>query len=184
MTDRNPQVEESAASNPPSGRIRGPVVVGVVPGQPSIVIERAADLAASLDVELLAAHVDVTRYALKSADGSAGASAPIDPDGWDETDDVVNAAGSLRAAIASELEPRSVRWSFVELVGEPAAALGRLAETRSACVIVVGTRERGIGARLEELLTGSVAVHLSHRQNCPVLVVPITPHPAPATPDD
>ena len=166
----------------PRQRLAGPVVAGVVPGQPLIVIRQAAALAYSLGVGLVFAYVDVTRYMVQDHDGSDDTSAPIDPDGVDEPDDAEGAARSLRETIGAELgdgeaEGAEPRWSFVALAGEPARALGRLAENVHACVIVVGTRERGVGARLEEFLVGSVAVHLTHRQHRPVLVIPLDPRP-------
>ena len=164
----------------PRQRLAGPVVAGVIPGQPAIVIRQAAALAYSLGVGLVFAYVDVTRYMVQENDRADDISAPIDPDGVDEPDDAEGAARSLRETIEAELgdgegvgaEPR---WSFVTLAGEPARALGRFAESAQACVIVVGTRERGVGARLEEFLVGSVAVHLTHRQHRPVLVIPLDP---------
>jgi len=85
-------------------------------------------------------------------------------------------AQALRERLQEALDGSGLRWSFVTLAGDPARALGRLAESADASVIVVGTRERGLGARFEELLVGSVAVHLTHRQHRPVLVVPLAPH--------
>ena len=43
-------------------RITGPVLMGVVPGQPLAVAHRAAELAHSLNVGLICAYVDVTSY--------------------------------------------------------------------------------------------------------------------------
>ncbi|MBT1001136.1 universal stress protein [Paenarthrobacter sp. DKR-5] len=154
-------------------RISGPVLMGVVPGQPLAVAHRAADLAHSLGVDLVCAYVDVTTYLREEPDG-AGQARPIDPDGID--DDVEGIGAAIKGQLAAALAGSGVAWSFVTLAGDPARALGRLAETVDASVIVVGTRERGLGARLEELLTGSVAVHLTHRQLRPVLVVPLAPH--------
>jgi nucleotide-binding universal stress UspA family protein len=166
----------------PREKLTGPVVVGVVPGQPDIVIRQSAALAYSLGVGLVFAYVDVTRYLIQDHDGAAYSSAPIDPDGVDEPDDAEGAALSIRESIGAELgtgegEDPEPDWELVTLAGEPARALGRLAERVQACMIVVGTRERGVGARLEEFLIGSVAVHLTHRQHRPVLVIPLDPHP-------
>lgn len=168
----------------PHQRMAGPVVAGVVPGQSAIVIRQSAALAYSLGVGLVFAYVDVTRYLVEEHDGADDTSAAIDPDGVDERDDVEGAARSIKERISTELgdgesgaaEPG---WSFVTLAGEPARSLARLAESVHACVIVVGTRERGVGARLEEFLIGSVAVHLTHRQHRPVLVIPLDPHAPP-----
>lgn len=161
----------------PHQRMSGPVVAGVVPGQPAIVIRQSAALAYSLGVGLVFAYVDVTRYLIEDHDGADDTSGPIDPDGVDEPDDAEGAARSIRERIGTELAGDETSWSFVTLAGEPARALARLAESVHACVIVVGTRERGVGARLEEFLIGSVAVHLTHRQHRPVLVIPLDPHP-------
>ena len=155
-------------------RITGPVLMGVVPGQPLAVAHRAAELAYSLNVKLVCAYVDVTSYLAGDPDGGAGAR-PIDPDGID--DDVEGISAAIAERLREALDGSGVEWSFVTLTGEPARALGRLAESSAASVIVVGTRERGFGARFEELLVGSVAVHLTHRQHRPVLVVPLAPQP-------
>ncbi len=153
-------------------RITGPVLMGVVPGQPLAVAHRAAELALSLDVELVCAYVDVTTYLAEDPRGRTEAR-PIDPDGID--DDIEGISAGIRDRLREALHASGVRWSFVTLAGDPARALGRLAESADASVIVVGTRERGLGARFEELLVGSVAVHLTHRQHRPVLVVPLAP---------
>ncbi|MBT2596411.1 universal stress protein [Arthrobacter sp. ISL-72] len=154
-------------------RITGPVLMGVVPGQPLAVAHRAAELAYSLKVNLICAYVDVTSYLVKEPDGRVEA-LPIDPDGID--DDIEGISESIRERLQDALDSTGIDWSFVMLAGDPARAMGRLAESVDASVIVVGIRERGLGARFEELLVGSVAVHLTHRQHRPVLVVPLAPH--------
>jgi nucleotide-binding universal stress UspA family protein len=154
-------------------RITGPVLMGVVPGQPLAVAHRAAELAFSLNVKLICAYVDVTSYLAEEPDGRVDA-LPIDPDGID--DDIEGISAGIRERLQDALHGTGVRWSFVTLSGDPARALGQLAESAEASVIVVGTRERGLGARFEELLVGSIAVHLTHRQHRPVLVVPLAPH--------
>jgi nucleotide-binding universal stress UspA family protein len=154
-------------------KITGPVLMGVIPGQPLAVAHRAAELAYSLNVKLICAYVDVTTYPAKEPDGRTEAR-PIDPDGID--DDIEGISADIKERLRDALDGTPIRWSFVTLAGEPARALGRLAESTDASVIVVGTRERGLGARFEELLVGSVAVHLTHRQHRPVLVVPLAKH--------
>lgn len=155
-------------------KMTGPVLAGVIPGQLAAVTQHAASLAISLGVELVFAYVDVTTYLVaEEADGTVE-SASVDPDGVD--DGAERTAAAIRSRIAGQLGGFDVRWTFTTLASNPAQALGRLAETIGACVIVVGTLERGIGARLAELLTGSVAVHLTHRQGRPVLVIPLDPH--------
>lgn len=173
----DPAAGQHSASDPipgPVDRIAGPVVMGAVPGQPQAVAHRAAELALSLGVPLICAYVDVTSYLADDQAGHDGAR-PIDPDGID--DDVEGIAAALKARLGETLDAGGVNWSFVALAGDPARALGRLAGASGASIIVVGTRERGLGARFEELLVGSVAVHLTHRQHRPVLVVPLAPQP-------
>lgn len=154
-------------------RITGPVLMGVVPGQPLAVAHRAVELAYSLNVKLVCAYVDVTSYLAEEPDGRIEAR-PIDPDGID--DDIEGISAAIKERLREALDGIGIGWAFVTLSGDPARALGRLAESADASVIVVGTRERGLGARFEELLVGSVAVHLTHRQHRPVLVVPLAPH--------
>lgn len=162
-------------AEPPSGphRIIGPVLAAVHPGQNPTVIHRAAELAASLGSDLVCAYVDVTSYLLREALDGTVESRPIDPDTVD--DDADEVAERLRFRLEHELTPYGVAWSYTTLAGEPARALGRFADKINAALIVVGTREHGIGARLEELLSGSIAVHLTHRQHRPVVVVPLHP---------
>lgn len=50
-------------------------------------------------------------------------------------------------------------------------------------MIVVGTRDHTLTAALKEMTSGSVARHLFHRQDRPVLVVPVNPR-VPANDDD
>ncbi|MBT1002958.1 universal stress protein [Paenarthrobacter sp. DKR-5] len=166
-----PDAAEPATASP--HRITGPVVLGVVPGQPLAALHRAAELAGSLGVRLVCAYVDIATYLVDEGPDGSVASRPIDPDTAD--DDVEGTSARLKDGIGSALDGYAVSWSFITLAGEPAKALGRLATTVDACMIVVGTRERGVATRLEHLLTGSVAVHLTHRQHRPVLVVPLGP---------
>ncbi|MCY0905189.1 universal stress protein [Arthrobacter sp. H14-L1] len=150
----------------------GPVLVGTMPGQPAVVVLSAAALARRLGTDLLCAYVDVAAYPVAARSGAPGSSRPIDPDAVDDGEE-------LKAALTARLEhlltPSPVAWALRSLAGDPARALGALASSVGATMIVVGTRERGIGARLEDILTGSVAVHLTHRQECPVLVIPLPP---------
>jgi len=171
MSDPEKPLSKNDAFQP--AKISGPVLMGVVPGQPLAVAHRAAELAYSLGVKLICAYVDVTTYLAEEPDGRVEA-LPIDPDGLD--DDIEGISAGISGHLADALHGAGIDWSFVTLAGDPARALGRLAESTDASVIVVGTRERGFGARFEEFLGGSVAVHLTHRQHRPVLVVPLAPH--------
>jgi nucleotide-binding universal stress UspA family protein len=153
------------------GRIGGAVVAGVAPGQPQAVTQRAAELACSLNVDLIYAYVDVTTFLNEEPDDSIDAL----PDPYGVEDDPEGVSARIRARLHQILDGTEARWSFVTLSGDPARALDRLAELVSASIIVVGTRESGLGARLEQLLVGSVAGRLMHRQHRPVLVVPLPP---------
>jgi nucleotide-binding universal stress UspA family protein len=153
-------------------RIAGPVVAGVVPGQPPAVVHSAARLAYSLNVKLICAYVDITSYLSNERDDQD----LLQATGQDGTvDDVEQTSAHLREHLQAVLGKAGIRWSLLTLVGEPARALARLADSADASVIVVGTREGRVGARLEQLLLGSVAVHLTHRQARPVVVIPLAP---------
>lgn len=157
-------------------RLTGPVVAGVLPNQPSTVVETAAEVALSAGLELVLAFADVTSFpAAGDRDGHLAAQ-PIDPDGID--DDATAISESLQSRIADQLDGTGVRWTFVMLAGEPARSLGRYAASINASMIVVGTKEHGLGPKFEGLVTGSVALHLAHRQNCPVLMIPLGRHDA------
>jgi nucleotide-binding universal stress UspA family protein len=150
-------------------RLDGPVLVGVTPGQSLAVLHRAADLAHTLAVPLVCAFADPAAFSEREADGRREAVA-IDPDG---VDDGAGIRADLHRGLTSELADTGLTWTFVALAGEPAAALGGHAEEIDASMIVVGSRER---TRLEEVVGGSVALRLSHRQARPVVVVPLGHH--------
>ncbi|WP_457971732.1 universal stress protein [Arthrobacter sp. D1-17] len=151
-------------------RITGPVLAGVVPGQPLEVVHRAAELAHSLGVKLICAYVDITTYLADGPDEES----ETGPSGSEVlVDDVEGVSAGIRERLHSILDGAGLRWSFLVLSGNPTQALGQLAESLDASVIVVGTREPGLGTRLEQLLVGSVAVQLTRRQLRPVLVIPL-----------
>ena len=83
----------------------------------------------------------------------------------------------LLAQIDRVLTGRNVVWSTRALVGDPATALGRLAQTVRAVLIVVGSREPTVRHSLRTLFTGSVAVRLAHGQARPVVIIPLNPVP-------
>ncbi|MFJ5954822.1 universal stress protein [Paenarthrobacter sp. NPDC092416] len=159
-----------------SSALTGPIVVGVVPGQLPVVVEQAAHVALSVGLSLVCAYVDVTVYPVDGTSG--GLSAPIDPDGVDEDDQDI--PESLRESIRKQLAGLGVDWSVVTLVGEPAHALAREADVIGASMIVVGSRKNRLGSTMKELMGGSIARQLCHRQDRPVLVIPVDPR----IPDD
>ncbi|WP_035781334.1 universal stress protein [Arthrobacter sp. H14] len=151
----------------------GPIIAGVFPGQP-VVVRRAAELAASLGVKLVCAYVDISSYSASDSNEPAELRL-IDPDGVYDDDEVTD---GMKQNLSRTLAIYGIEWSFQIVSGEPARALGRLGEHIDASMIVVGTREHGFTHRLEELVVGSVAVHLTHHQHRPVLVVPLNPQPS------
>ncbi len=151
----------------PSSR---PVLVGVVPGQPDPVLRTAADYAAAFGAELIVAWVDATRYTAGLwADGSV-AFVPYDANGESEID-----SAWIDDQVRPVLDGSGVRWRVVTAEGEPSAGLCSIAEREKVGSIVVGTREPGFRAGLQEFFTGSIAAHLAHRQRQPVIVVPLAP---------
>jgi nucleotide-binding universal stress UspA family protein len=147
------------------------VVVGVIPGQHSRVVAEAATFAERFGAELVCASVDASSFTLERRPDGTVTALPVDPDAFEEIVEVFDPA--LHAAISETLADRGVHWSTVALAGPPAQELMRLADQLDAAMIVVGTRESGIRASLREFLSGSVAVHLAHHQERPVVVVPL-----------
>ncbi len=151
------------------------VIVGVLPGQPDTVVIEAAVLARKLGGELVCATVDTGRYMVAEfADGSITAS-PFDPDNPDVSRETFHPG--LLAHLTRLLEGRGVHWSTRALAGDPARALGRLADTLDAALIVIGTRESGWRGSLHEFFSGSVAANLAHHQHRPVAIIPLSPVP-------
>jgi len=156
------------------------VIVGVLPGQPDAVVLQAAAFAHQFDAELVCATVDVNRYMIFDLGDGAMTTFPIDPDALDAA---VGDPGEpafepeLKRHLAALLDRLGVAWSTRALAGDPATALGDLAENLDAAMIVVGTREASLLASIGEFFNGSVAVHLAHRQHRPVVVIPLAPVP-------
>ena len=67
-------------------RIAGPVVVGVVPGQPSAVVQNAARLAYSLNVKLICAYVDITSYLSNERDDQDLLQSPVQDGAVDDVE--------------------------------------------------------------------------------------------------
>lgn len=151
-----------------SPELKGAVIIGLVPDSPARVMHEAALNARLRGVSVIVVHVDVTRFVtFDDPDGYAN-SAPAD------IDVAARARESefVQGLAATQLQDAGVSWSFQQLVGDPALAIKELADTVDASLIVVGTRDRGIGESIREFFTGSVAARLAHRQCRPVLVVP------------
>ncbi|TFC52902.1 universal stress protein [Cryobacterium sp. TMT1-21] len=151
------------------------VIVGVTHRQPDAVVLEAAVFASRFQAELVCATVEATRYmVVEHADGSMS-SLPFDPDTPELTEERFDPR--LAAHLAEILEGAGVVWSTRALAGDPARALGHLAQTLGAAMIVVGTRESNVRSTLAKFISGSVAVRLAHRQHRPVVVIPLAPVP-------
>lgn len=166
MTENNATPSEEAAQN---ATLQKAVIVGMQPGQPVRVIEEAARYARLLRVPLVVVHVDVTRFVTYEDPDGYVHSAPIDINlsaGVAEFD-------AVQTEAAAALDGTGLTWTARQLVGDPALAIKQLANKLDAQLIVVGTRKRGIGESIREFFTGSVAARLAHRQQRPVMVVPL-----------
>ena len=161
MSDTGPR------DGPPS------IVVAVESRQPDAVLLQAAALANDLGAELICAHVNASRYPVEEHPDGTIFSVPFDPDlpefGEEEFDP------ALADHVRSVLGPLNVPYTLRALAGDPARALGHLADTVGARLIVVGTHPPGLRRGIHEFINGSVAVHLAHRQHRPVVVIPLSP---------
>jgi nucleotide-binding universal stress UspA family protein len=137
------------------------IVVGYdqTPGSQTA-LERAATLAKALGSKLVVTSVTPLMVSIGRSGG------PIDP-----TDPPEKHAEELKAA-REYLEGQGIEADYAPAIGEPAEAIVQLAEERSAEMIVVGTREHGLAARL---VGQSVSDSVSHHAHCDVLIVH-TPH--------
>ena len=147
----------------------GAVIVGLVPDLPSRVLKEAGRYALLLKAPLVVVHVDVTRFVTYEDPDGYVHTAPIDIDTASGQTDLE----AVRAAASAMLDGRGVSWSVRQLVGDPALAMKHFAQKVDAKLIVVGTRKRGLGESIREFFTGSVAARLAHRQQRPILVVPL-----------
>lgn len=170
--DATPRVGE------PPGRT---VVVGVAPGQPAWVVQRAGDVAGAMGAGLLCVWADAGRARVAEEPDGTLVTTPLDPDHLDDSD-VVDDEERLAADLERALEGRGVRWRLVYTVGEVGRALEHAAEEHDASLIALGRRRPGIGGWVNQALGGSLAAHLLHSQHRPVLIIP-PPGPARATED-
>lgn len=113
----------------------GAVVVGLLPDQDPAVLRCAVDLAGATGTSLAGAYVDPSSYLIEwDPDGNV-TSQSLDP-AVDLYDDAARTARDLKRLVLEAAGARGVRHSFRTLGGDPALALGRLAEALAAAVIV------------------------------------------------
>ncbi|WP_227422402.1 universal stress protein [Pengzhenrongella sicca] len=150
-----------------------PFVVAIVPHQPELVVLTAASWSqAAGGVPLYFAYVDPSRFVVEEFPDGSVHHAEVDPDSVDDT--WLARQKQIEQSLTDVLDPSGVPWHFRYLAGRADRALTHLARAVDAAAIVVGTRAPGPGARLREVVEGSVAVQLSHHQHRPVLVVPLS----------
>lgn len=156
--------------NPDVGGL-GPIVVGVLPKQPRRVILEAKTLAEALGSEIVFAYVQSNSYLVEwelKEDIRANSLHPTD------IDEEMNAAASeVLKVLESCMEGSHLEWSLKILSGEPGKAIARLGSEMHARLLVVGTRHKGVGAKISELFNGSTASHVLAMQSIPTVVVPV-----------
>lgn len=147
----------------------GPVVLGVGWEPPESLIRSGARLAARLDAHLICAYVDPASFLTEWEPAVSRTSASLDPTGNNETD---FPSGHVRDVLQAFLGPPGEEWSFRVLNGAVAQALGRLAASADASMLIVGGQRPGRLRAVERLLEGSVGADLAGLQHRPVLVIP------------
>jgi nucleotide-binding universal stress UspA family protein len=119
-------------------------------------LERAADIAKAFDSELIVTSVAPV---LANIGRSTGPGDPADPPSAH--------AEELNHAQAY-LEGQGVQAEYVSGLGHPSQTIAELAKERDADLIIVGTREPSLLARL---FGQSVSDQIAHNVHCDVLIV-------------
>lgn len=149
------------------------IVVGVELDEDATVITKAAEFARHFDAKLVCVISDAGRYAAAEASDGTVTSLDMNPDDPEERVEVFDLR--LSAKIDSALGAAGVEWTPRAMAGDPAIQLAHVADEVDALMIIVGTRRPGRMGSMRELLNGSVAAHLAHRQHRPVVVIPLSP---------
>lgn len=147
----------------------GPVVVGVGWEFPERLARTAAALAAILDLHLVCAFVDPASYLIEWGPPGSRTGVSLDPG---PNDEALFPSGQVLRRLEDILGPPGAEWSFRVLNGDVSRALGRLAGSTGASLLIVGGPRAGVLARIDRFLEGSVSASLSRAQPRPVLVVP------------
>jgi hypothetical protein len=147
----------------------GPIVVGVAWDFSEHLLAAAASLAADLGLHLVCAFVDPASYLTEWEPGGSRTAVSLDPAANEETD---FPSGQLLQKLEAVLGSPGAEWSFRVLNGDVGPALGRLAKSAGASLIIVGGHRPGILAAMDRFLEGSVSAVLVRSQWRPVLIVP------------
>ncbi|MFD0996978.1 nucleotide-binding universal stress UspA family protein [Pseudoclavibacter chungangensis] len=149
------------------------IVVGVVPASTKRVVAAAIVFARRFDADLVIASVDPHRRTVEERpDGTV--LGVVSDTTFVDVDEVVFDPDQLTLC-HEVLDSSGVTWTTRALAGDPAIELDALAERLDASMVIVGTREPGVRETLREFVNGSVAMRLSHRQNRPIVVIPLAP---------
>lgn len=172
-TRYGPPLMNATGHERPAAAVRewppGPVVLGVAWEPSEYLIRAGASLAAKLEAHLICAYVDPASYLTEWEPAASRTSASLDPAVNNETD---FPSGHVRNLLQAILGPPGEEWSFRVLNGAVAHALGRLAVSSDAAMLIVGGQRPGRLAAMERMLEGSVSVDLTWLQPKPVLVIP------------
>ena len=125
------------------------LVLGVDWDFPEHLVRTAAGLAGALEQHLVCAFVDPAT-----------------------NEEAVFPSGELLRGLEAILGKPGDSWSFRVLNGDVPKALGRLAESTGASLVIVGADRPGAAAWVDRLLSGSVWGTLASRGQWPVLIVP------------
>ena len=148
-----------------------PLVVGVVPGQSSLVALTAATWAQATGGTLYFGYADPTRIVGQEYPDGTVRHSPLEPDR--EDDDWRQRLDDLRRQLTDSLAGSPVTWELRYLAGRADRALTHLARAVGASAIVVGARQAR-GERIHDFFAESVGLHLARHQHRPVLVVPLS----------
>jgi nucleotide-binding universal stress UspA family protein len=119
-------------------------------------IERAAELAKAFDSEVIVTSVAPLLV------GSPRSMGPVDP-----TDTPAHHTEELERAGAL-LSEQGFDAELVTAIGDPAAAIAKLADERDVDLVVVGTREPGL---VERIMRHSVSAEVARRVHRDLLIV-------------
>lgn len=150
-----------------------PLVIGIEPRFPDLLVHTAVSFGRATGApRLYFAHADPGRYVVEEHPDGSVTHGPLSPDSLDG--DWEELASDFERRLGELLDAAGLDWTFRYLAGRPDRALTHLARAVDAAAIVVGTRAPGPGARVREVIGGSVAMHLAHHQHRPVLTVPLS----------